>query len=172
MKKLIVSLVLCLGICSQSLWAITVYESKQTDGVPHFSDQPSLGAKAVMVTSSSTTGIPPAPNQTPSNPQAVATPQAVYNELMITAPSNEATINSNNGDVPVSIAITPALRADDALQIVVDGKIIITQKKMTPLTLGGVTRGTHILLVQILDGSGQIIKTSPSVTFYLHSAQK
>lgn len=162
---------LCL---TQAIWATTVYETQQTDGTPSFSDQPSPGAHVVKVTPTPipTNQAPPAPNQTPSNPLAVATPQAVYTNLVVIVPGNEATIYSNSGDVPISVQIQPALRQDDALQIMLDGKVVATQREIRPLTLSGVTRGTHLLFLQIQDGSGQIIKTSPSITFYLHSANK
>lgn len=168
--KYLIQLGICLLLSTQLAWATTVYETKQADGTPSFSDQPSPGARTVIVSPTQTSPIPPAPSQTPRNPAAVATPQAVYTNLIITNPANEATIRSNSGDVPVTVLMQPPLRLDDALQILVDGKLVATQKSITPLTLSGVTRGTHILLAQILDGSGQIIKTSPSVTFYLHSA--
>lgn len=155
-----------------TIWATTVYETKQADGTPSFSDQPTPGAHAVVITPTPINQQPPAPNQTPSHPLAVATPQAVYTSLIIVNPANEMTIHSNSGDVPVTIAVQPALRKDDMLQIVIDGRVVASQKVIVPLTLSGVTRGTHVLLAEIQDGSGQIIKTSPSVTFYLHRASQ
>ncbi len=165
-------IVLSVSIVVPCLGATTVYETKQKDGIPSFSDMPSSGAKAMVVTASSVTLSPSLPSQTPATSTAVATSQAVYQQLSVIEPTNEATIRSNIGDVRVSFIIVPALRADDAIQVLVDGKVITTQKTGASLTLSGVTRGAHILRVQILDGSGQMIKTSPSVTFYLHRTNK
>jgi len=154
--------------------ATTIYQTQQADGTPNFSDQQAANARPLIfapLQPTNTSQPLPMPSQTPDNLHAVATAQAVYTALTVISPTPEMTVHSNAGDVLVTVALNPALRSDDKLQIVMDGKVVVTQKSTTPVMLSAMEPGTHVLLVQILDDSGQVIKTSPSVTFYLHHAK-
>ncbi|HQU14572.1 MAG: DUF4124 domain-containing protein [Gammaproteobacteria bacterium] len=158
-----------------ALWAVpmlasaaNVYRWVGKDGSVVFSDQPRPGAQKVV--------IPPANVYDPAKlpvPGVTGTAgmagHAVYASLKITAPGPDATVRQNNGDVAVKVAIHPALRAGegDTIVLLLDGSRLPHQYAAPDMVIPNVDRGTHTLEAQVVGPTGNVLTSSPVVTFHL-----
>lgn len=148
-----------------------VYKSIDANGNTIYSDQPSAGAQPVKlppISIAPTPAINAAPTTVPAVNSAVVTPVLVYTQLDLISPLNDQTVWDNNGTVPVSVAVSPAVAASHTLQLILDGKLVAASSSDTAFTLNNLDRGTHVLQAQIIDSKKRVIKVSNVVTFYLH----
>lgn len=174
LKYHILAIITLIGISLMSIaYAEQIYKSVDAQGNVVYSDQPSPNAQPVNPAPIS---IAPTPNETPLAPvtSTSAPPPGdevkVYTQLDLISPLNDQTIWDNNGTVNVSIAMSPKLGPGDAIQLVLDGKVVATSNSTTNFTLTGIDRGTHVLQAQIINSKKKTVKTSNVVTFYLHKA--
>jgi len=159
-----------------------IYETPGKDG-PVFSDLPSQGrdlpspgATEVTLPPINLSDSPPAAPKPPAQTPAVA---AHYQSLAITEPASGGTIHSNTGQIPVQLAIQPALRADqgDAIVVSLDGGALpgtfttaqfeISASQWQAAATDSVE---HQLQVSIMDRSGKLLITSAPQSFYVHRA--
>jgi hypothetical protein len=153
--------------------AQTVYESKDKAG-PVFSDKPSPGAKPLQLEAPNVVS-PPA--VTPAPPQPAASAPA-YRRLVIARPSNQDSVHSNDGAFGISAQLSPPLRPNDRVRVLIDGNLVptvfrSTSPRITPAdwqatALGD--RGEHTLQLAVVDANGVPAIESPVVSFYLHRA--
>lgn len=86
--------------------------------------------------------------------------------LIIKSPSSEADYQRNSGDlIPVTVTISPKLRPGDRLETLLDGKL--SGSELSSLQPADLDRGSHSLLVRIVDNANKILSSS-SVTFQVH----
>ena len=71
--------------------------------------------------------------------------------------------------------VTPSLQKGDLIQFYYDGIAVGTPDQKTSITLSKVeggkeflVRGSHSVYATIIDKNGDVIKTTPSVTVFLH----
>lgn len=161
-----ITLLLVLGLLP-ALAAAGVYKWVDADGTVHYGDTPQQGAEEVHVPPPQT--YTPAP-YTPIAPQteAPAVP-AEYTRMAITTPEAEATLRDNTGAIAVSFTLEPALKTErgHALVVLLDGQAQAPVKG-TSTTLENVTRGSHTLQGQIVDATGMVLISSPTITVHLH----
>lgn len=143
-----------------------VYKWTDANGTVHFSDTPREGAEEVHVAPPQTytpAQLPPITPQPEPPPAPVA-----YTRFELTAPANEATLRDNTGDITVTFALEPALKVGRGHKLIVllDGQAQPAAKANTVI-LKNVERGTHSLQGQIVDGRGEVLMASQSVTVYL-----
>ncbi|MFW5451680.1 MAG: DUF4124 domain-containing protein [Methylophagaceae bacterium] len=91
-------------------------------------------------------------------------------QIKITSPENDGSIWGNDGNISVSVDINPELDSEreDKLIILVDNQQQGSAIGQTNFTLSNLDRGTHSVVVSVVDNSGKVLKLSPSVTFHLH----
>ncbi|HET7370536.1 MAG TPA: DUF4124 domain-containing protein [Gammaproteobacteria bacterium] len=149
--------------------AATLYKWTDKNGVVHYSDKPHEGAKPVDLPGLSSFSVPSPPTRAAG--QNEAEPANPYTDFSITSPKPEETIQADNGQVPVTVAINPALRRGQSLVYMLDSQRA-GSTDATSITLGNVNRGTHTLKVMVVNGSGETIAQAPAVTFHVrhHSA--
>lgn len=94
-----------------------------------------------------------------------------YDDVRIVEPVPEATLHDNLGNVQVRVAVVPALRAGDRVEVLLDGKPAAAGAALR-FELRGVERGTHTLQARVLAGDGKALKGSPPVTFHLWQASR
>ncbi len=162
-----------LAACTMAPLAQTVYESKDKAG-PVFSDKPSPGAKPVQL---ETPNVVSPPAATPAPPQPAARAPA-YRRLVISRPANQDALHSNDGGFGISAQLSPPLRPNDRVRVLIDGNLVptvfhSTNPRITPAdwqasALGD--RGEHTLQLAVVDANGVPAIESPIVTFYLHRA--
>jgi hypothetical protein len=160
-----------LASCATAPWAQTVYESKDKAG-PVFSDKPSPGATPLQLEPPNVVS-PPAARPAPAQPAASA---PAYRRLVITQPANEDSVHSNDGAFGITAQLSPPLRPDDRVRVLIDGNLVptvyrSTSPRITPAdwqaaALGG--RGQHTLQLAVVDAQGVPKIESPIVSFYVH----
>ena len=167
------TIAITLAACALSAAAQTVYESKDKAG-PVFSDKPSPGAKPLQVEAPNVVSPPAVTPPAPTQPSAAP----AYRKLLITRPANQDSVHSNDGAFGISAQLTPPLRANDRVRVLIDGNVVptvfrSTNPRITPndwqaTALGD--RGEHTLQLAVVDADGVPKIESPVVSFYLHRA--
>lgn len=155
-------------------WAQTVYESKDKAG-PVFSDKPSPGAQPVQLQPPNVINTPAVAPPAPPLPGASA---PAYRRLVITRPANQDSVHSNDGAMGIAAQLSPPLRPNDRIRVLVDGNLVptvyrTTNPRITPAdwqatAFGG--RGEHTLQLAVVDADGVPLIQSPVVNIYVHRA--
>jgi len=168
MKK---RLALLLLLCGLALTAeAAVYRWLDRDGVVHYSDQPSPGAKLVDLPESSHYA-PPSPGEaTPAagtDQTGAPAGATVYQSFSIVHPADGETMHNATGDVDVLMVLEPELRKGDQIQLVLDGLGARQTVETLSSVLKHVERGQHTLQAEVLDGAGATLMRATPVRFYL-----
>jgi hypothetical protein len=157
--------ILLLGL-SISAQSAEIYQTKDADGNVVFSDQHSDEAEVVELSETmSYTPPPEVPNLSLPEESTDAETDFQYSELIITSPAGDETIRSNSGDFQVAFSLNPTLQSNHSVVLLMDGNNMHTSKSVAPVNLPNVDRGTHSILVQIIDDeSGAVLLASNSVS--------
>lgn len=149
------------------------YRSIDEHGNVEYSDQPSDNAKQIELKELST--YTPTPQVeveavTKSDdvePTEIAVPDY---QVSISSPEQNQAFWGNDGMVDVIASVQPELSAErnDQLLFSLDGKPIGQAQSDLTIRLENVERGSHILVVTVLDSQGEILQRSKSVLFHLH----
>ncbi len=149
-----------------------VYRKFHTDGVVEFTDQPSKGSEELQVETLPTYPFAPAvstPKATPRLKQIKLKPgeNVPYSSLNINYPNHDESIRANNGELEAKFTLTPSLQAHQGHQYeyLLDGKSVLKSNK--PQTLKNIDRGSHTLVIQVIDQNNKVLIHSGSVTFHL-----
>ncbi len=167
MRALFLSLLMLAGSAS----ATDVYRWVDANGQTHYSDQWQPGAEKVRITTTS-----PATDVRPSSEQRAATATAGarpaekadgrrYESLQIVRPAQEEVLWNIEGQLPVSVQVTPALQPGDDLRLFLDGKLQELPAGSTEARLQEVYRGTHTLKAEVANQAGTVLIESPIVGF-------
>ncbi|WP_157698188.1 DUF4124 domain-containing protein [Legionella clemsonensis] len=146
-----------------------IYQWVDSQGVTHFSDTSHESAKKIELPLISSFSSPSTVKPQKNTQQLQSS--TLY-EITIVQPKNEATIRNNLGELTVVVKINRQLEAKETLILFCDGKIIRKTHKKWTFQLKGVERGTHELLVKILDEKGKELTTSKSIVFFMHRAYR
>lgn len=105
--------------------------------------------------------------------RAQSEPASSYGSIAVVEPAGDATVFDNAGNVEVTVAVSPALRADagDRIALILDGRRI-SVRRATHFKLSGIARGEHTLEAQVVDSSGNALIASNPVKFYLWQASR
>ena len=168
--RIIILALLCLPLSSVDA---AVYTWIDEEGNSHFSDKPQAGAKKIKLKESSSYTPPEThkakvESDTKTEKETKTDQRAVkYSEILIDEPENDATIRSNEGNVPVSIRAKPRIQADHEIQLYLDDTKLADTSKTGVIELRGVERGSHSLVAAIVDQNGKELIRSDIVTFHL-----
>ena len=147
-----------------------VYKWTDSQGGVHFSDHPHAGAEIIKMPDVQSY-IPPSisnPSTTRQDKEGTDSTLGSYIKVEITQPENKATIRNNQGYLVVAVQLDPELSKGDTLQMVFDGASLGDPQTSLSFELNGVYRGTHTIAVQVLNAGGGIIKSSETITFFMH----
>jgi len=155
-----------------------VYKWIDDEGVTHFGDLPpgEVSADPVQLPQLQTYSAPAQPpaveeaGRSEGQIDGAGLPAAGYKQVSVVAPLPDATVRSNTQQVMVQVAVEPGLRPGHMLAVILDGKPVGEPTPATQIELQGVVRGQHSIRVEIVDASGEILKTSEPVSFYLRQA--
>ncbi|MCB1683914.1 MAG: DUF4124 domain-containing protein [Pseudomonadales bacterium] len=89
-----------------------------------------------------------------------------YGSLVIVSPSNDATIRENTGNISIQARLTPEIRPGHRMRLLLDGAVASESAGGT-FALQNVDRGTHSVVTEVLDQSGNVLIRSPATTFHL-----
>lgn len=144
------------------------YKWVDKNGNVHYSDTPPPeGAQEVELPKPMTFEAPDVPHRpAPDRVEAEAAP--AYRRFEFISPKQDQVFWAVGGEVPVQLAVEPALRDGDRVQLFVNGELTAN----SPLgglgtTLTDVYRGAHSLRAVIVDVDGNEILSTAPVTFHV-----
>ena len=140
-----------------------VYITRDKNGNPVFSDQPSESAEKIKVQEIMTV---PAENIPSKTREATRKPTVAYKSLSITRPLNDSAVRENSGKVSISVAAEPGLQKGHKIIISLDGSEI-SRGSSNSVSLDNVDRGTHSVSAAIISPEGTPLITAPPVQFTL-----
>lgn len=164
-KILIVALSLLPGLA-----LAVICKTVDADGVVGYTDVPAAEcAQPIKLPDYSRYAPRPIQPQRPANAEATGSAVRVerYRSLGIVQPAAGATVRSNEGRVPVSLALQPALQQGHAIRLLLDGRAIGGSFDSLAIELAGIDRGTHSLQAGVIDASGRPLIESAAVRFTL-----
>lgn len=153
-------------------WAVPVYRHIDAQGNVVYSDEAKLGERVdlkpvTVIDAERSDGASP----TPAMPSGVVTPQSEYSRFAIVSPNDEQTIPTGQaGNVQVQLAIEPALRQGDRVQLRVDGNLRQSPMHTRVFALTQLERGEHRLQAELVDAQGTVLLATPAVTLYVQRA--
>lgn len=149
-----------------SVMAADVYMTVDENGNPIFTDQEVEGSKKIEVKEVITI---PALKDTAPVKSNTDTPQKYYSSLTLVNPKNDETYFKSEGALAINVSASPRLRRGDTLVFFLDGEQI-HQSRSTSYSLSELDRGTHTIRVAIVNGNGDEVISSDSITFHLRQA--
>lgn len=144
-----------------------IYSYIDEQGNRVFTDRP--GGRAVeTVKSRPTNSMPAQPVAAPASIREKRRNEsaAVYQRLEILQPEPDATLRDNAGSLVVSVISEPALQPGHQYRLLLDGNPTATSDGAT-LGLEHVDRGSHQLIVEIIDSQGKPLLHSSPQTFHM-----
>ena len=90
-----------------------------------------------------------------------------YRSIKVLQPEADGVVRSNEGKVPVTIALEPALQQGHRVALYIDGTRVEGSFAGMAIELSGIERGTHSVRSSVSDGNGKVLIESPAVTFTL-----
>lgn len=153
--KLIVTLILI-------VYAIEVesrvYKWIDASGQIHYSDRATEAAKEVNIDVPQT-----APVSESESPSTIAP----YTNLEILQPEANQTLNTDTGEIAISVLLEPELQPEHVIQFVVDDRLVPNPSASTQIVLK-LEVGSHKIYIAIVDAtSKQSLMKSKSVTFHV-----
>ncbi len=164
------ALFILFGLLVASPALADAYKWTDEDGVVHYSDRPEPGSERVDLgeaarsrpRSTRQEATSPSPGDEASN--AVAKPFS-YTSLEISAPAPEETLWNIEGNLNVSLALSPSLQPNHQVRVYFDG--VARTVDGTSFQLQEVYRGVHNIQAEILDETGTLMIRSLPNRFYV-----
>jgi len=171
--------VLLLLIFHAAISYADIYMQTDKNGNITYSDVPLSNSQKIILPdiNSSNSNLQTVPDTTPvdtleKNTVPVTVETAVeqpYTEFAILSPKDQETIQ-NQPTISVKIALKPALRPGDTIQLLLDGKMTGPQMASTSLGLTLLERGTHQLSAIVLNANQQVLQQTNPITIYVQRA--
>jgi hypothetical protein len=143
------------------------------DGVVHYSDRPTPGARRIELAEPNT-GRSPAPRRAEADNEDGADETAGdsgpfrYESLEVATPGAEETLWNIEGVLNVSLALSPALQPGHQVRVYFDGNAQIVPG--TSFQLEEVWRGVHNLQAEVIDANGRMLIRSRTNRFYVQQS--
>jgi hypothetical protein len=161
-----------------SVCSADIYRAEDKNGQVAFSDQPT-GQAHQPAQLPAIINIPPlvSPEQkksivTGDNLDKAKPAFTNYAKLVIASPRSGTSFHQGSGDVKVRVAISPTLKPQHWLQLILDGRPWGQAQTSLDFQLINIGRGSHIVAVQVINQAGKVLQTSPVVTLYIHRSSK
>ncbi|MBA1276401.1 DUF4124 domain-containing protein [Stutzerimonas stutzeri] len=144
-----------------------IYTYIDEQGNRVFTDRPG-GRAAESVDSISINSMPAQPAAPPATPdKAPRENKFTYRLLEIVQPEHDTTLRNNAGELSVSVTSDPALQPGHLYRLLLDGSLIAPATSEPTFALRNIDRGSHQLIVEVVDDNGQTLQSSPPRTFHL-----
>jgi hypothetical protein len=146
--------------------ATEVYRWVDASGQAHYSDRWRPGAEKLRLEVSPGFSAPPPAQQATAADAEPAAATSRYESLRILSPAQEEVLWNIEGQLRVSVQVTPRLLPGHSLRLYLDnGLAAELSPGSTQADLQNVYRGVHTLKAEVADASGQALASSPAVTF-------
>lgn len=146
------------------------YRWVDEDGIVHYTDKPHPGAERIVLPSDSHVAArqrfapPPAPPEQ-AQQQAAQAQKFRYTKLDVVSPGPEETLWNIEGELNVTLNLTPALQEGHRIRVYFDGTPQMVDG--TSFQLQEVWRGVHNLQAEVLDATGKLMIRSAPNRFYV-----
>jgi hypothetical protein len=148
--------------------AANVWKWRDANGVVHYSDQPVPGAEQVSGLISNSYTSTPIGNTASSSTSTSSVVAPNYTNVEIWKPSQEMTVANTGGQVSVGVRVEPALAQNHRLALYMDGKLVPGfPAQGMEYELSEVERGSHTLVLAVIDSQGKQVITSAPVEFFV-----
>jgi len=144
-----------------------IYTYIDAEGNRVFTDRP--GGQAVeTVDPRSINSMPAQPVAQPAAAREVLRePAPAYQLLDIVQPEPDATVRNNAGELIVSVTSDPALLFGHQYRLLLDGGPITPNSSDSTFALNNIDRGSHQLIVEVIDADGKVLQGSAPSTFHM-----
>ena len=163
-NKVLISLLLLPGMAQA-----VICKSVDSEGVVSYADVPAGECgKPVKLPPNSTYAprqLPAAVGDSNTAAEPVEKPFTAYESVTIVQPEQDATVRSNEGKVPVALALRPGLQQGHRVVLSIDGRAVPGEFDALAIELSGVERGTHSIRAKLIDASGKTLIESEPVSF-------
>lgn len=167
MSRLILLLVSL--FCLQTAFAEKIYKYVDEHGNTVFTDEPRKGAEVLDVQPVPTV---PAFQVPPTAPERPKPGPFKYNKVVIVSPAHQDNFINETAPIMVQVALSPALRQTDRLQLMLNGAPHGEPVSGTQFTLNELPRGQYSATVNIVGQNGEVLGTSDTVEFYVKRHSK
>ena len=140
----------------------TVYRSTDKNGNAVFTDQATENAQEIEIKETATY-TETVPTYTPTSKKKKQYKSMGYTRISILQPASEEAVRSNSGNLTVSYSLQPALESKHSTELLIDGSPVQSSGSGGSFSLTNIDRGTHTLMVQVIDDSGSVLITSDSI---------
>ncbi|NJN51332.1 MAG: DUF4124 domain-containing protein [Gammaproteobacteria bacterium] len=146
-----------------------IFKSVDEFGNVVFSDlPPTKTSEPVTVTPINSYEAPAQAAPAAAPPSAVAAMDANYYQYFaVTDPAPDTAIRDNAGNVTISVGLSPALRGDHRLLLVLDGQATEVEAQDNQFILSNIDRGTHTAAARIVNRDGAEISRSTETSFHM-----
>jgi hypothetical protein len=150
--------------------ATDVYRWVDSNGQAHYSDQWQPGAEKMRIESSAVVNGAKAPPGADgvSGPAPATEPDKAagrYESLEITSPAQEEVLWNIEGQLRVSLRLSPPLQPGHDLRLYLDGTLQDLPAGSTEAQLKDVYRGIHTVKAEVVNASGTVLISSQPTTF-------
>jgi hypothetical protein len=90
-----------------------------------------------------------------------------YATFEITYPTKDDVIRANDGNIFISLQLSPALAVSDHIFVYVNGRKVVEEGKALSVELKQLDRGEHSLFAVVRNDKGDVLINSNTVTFSL-----
>ena len=166
MRYLVIFLVLFTGVAQAE-----IYRSTTADGEVVFSDQPGPGAEQMQLPELSTYKSPPVSTRAPTgSAEQKQPPKSLYQNMVFTAPEDDATVRNNLGALTASVSLQPVLktRLGHRIQFYLDDAPHGKPVAGTTVSFTDLNRGSHLLSASVVDAQGDTVISTDTVVFHMH----
>ncbi|VXC97008.1 DUF4124 domain-containing protein [Pseudomonas sp. 9Ag] len=144
-----------------------IYSYIDVEGNRVFTDRPDGRAVEQVETKPANTmaaqPLPP-PKQAVKVLKATA-PSYILLDILLPAP--DATIRNNAGELAVSVTSQPPLHPGHQYRLLLDGAPASAPGESPVLTLQNIDRGSHQLVVEVIDSQGERVQSSEPRAFHM-----
>jgi len=146
-----------------------VYRWVDEKGVVHYTDEaPARNAKPAQ--------LPPLQTYEPDRPPALlepaakraAAPPPADAEIRVISPAPDQTFRGADQDVVIGVQLTPPQDAPALVYFLDEQPLTVQPISDTSYTLEAIDRGSHTVVVALMDAEGREVTRSEPVTFHVH----
>jgi hypothetical protein len=146
-----------------------IYTYIDAEGKRVFTDRPD--GRAAEPTQTKTPNSMPAqpvtPTEKPGRVKVLKAPVPGYERLDILQPAPDMTIRDNAGALTISVSSEPPLHPGHQYRALLDGIPMGSPGTSAAMSLPHVDRGTHQLVVEIVDANGESVQRSEPRIFHM-----
>jgi hypothetical protein len=151
---------------AQSTVRREVWQWVDENGVTHFSDQPTPGARKIVLTGANPTAAPQSSAAAAAVTRRPPRPAVQYSSLEIWQPANDEAFFGTDAEVNVRLRSDPSVAEGDRLVTYLDGRLL-EGENLLEHRLTGLPRGSHTLMSVIVDAQGAERIRSAPVVFHI-----